>query len=694
MDVNCHSGSVEGFKNISSATFTEMESALLNKGPSFTPGWKNALNNKSLLKESQCEILHCVEQLKELNVSPAQLAEFGGGMLSIINDSLKELSLHRNSELTRAILSIQKKDGTTITKSDKTARMIAMDTSTYNTILEEATMQTGNFANCRKVLPTTRQAKFNGKLAKIAKRYEIGNDFVFNKLNKLKTSHPMPASTYVLPKDHKTGPLKGRPIVAALDGPGVHLARFLSRCLNNTLHKVPAHLVNCDSFLDKIKTLSCRENYGFASLDVVNLYGSIPKQRSSDDDFDIFDALRRFFNSYSEEDEFLRQLSVDDFLTLIDMALNNDFILYRDIEYTQTNGLSMGNPLAPQIAIIYMHFIEEEIRSREPGIVEWFRYIDDIFVVWNEQTNGERILTTANTINPHVKFTLEKPSAEGKLPFLDVAVYIKEKSFFYHLFIKKIHSGASLHWDSNCPTSQKLSILKNEFLRAKRRSRSPSDAATSYNMIKERFAANNYPTSVIRKVFYQFVHHFNPNILNHTKDTTKFLRFPFIDENFKRRAQNLLRRTGLQEHVKMWFDSGPSLRQIFRPHKEKPTCSADCEMCTWELQGRTSQCQKKNTIYKISCAYCDQIYIGETFRPTKTRLIEHTRRQDKNDAIAQHFDARHKDQTIKFKWEILHYNAKHHRKRKMLEAIEITQTPQEKLMNGCKGRELPMNINR
>jgi len=683
---------INGFKNISSIQFDEDEISLLNKGPSFTPGWKNVPKNKEFFQESKSEVLHCIDQLKHMDVSTAQLAEFGGGMINIIKDGIKTMFPRCKTSINKNIMSIQDKTDSVITKSDKTSRMIAMDKSAYDNILEEATIQTGNFAECRTVLPTTRQAKFNNNLVKIAEKYRV-DSFVFDKLVKLKTSHPYPASTYILPKDHKSGPLKGRPIVAALDGPGVHLARFLSNCLNNLLCNVPAHLMNCDTFLDKIKDIYFQESYSFASLDIVNLYGSIPKQKSQEESFDIFDALRRFFNSHSEDDQFLRKITVDDFLQLIDMALNNDFVLFRKNQYKQTNGLSMGNPLAPQIAIIYMHYIEQEIIAREPGILNWFRYIDDIFVVWKESTNANNILQTANSINPHIKFTIETPSTEGKLPFLDVNVYVQQNHFSYHLFIKKIHSGATLHWDSECPKSTKISILKNEFLRAKRRSSSPSNAEISYEMIRNRFAANNYPQSVIRSVFYQFVKGSRPSIIRNSKDTIKFLRFPFTDEQTKRRAQSLLRRTRLKDHVKLWFDSGPSLRQLFKPPKERPACDSDCMMCKWEAKDRKNQCQKKNTVYKIECTLCHKIYIGETCRPTKIRMVEHTRRNDKKDAIIQHFDADHAQEEVIFKWQILHFNAKHHNKRKILEAMAIKATPTDKLMNGCKGRDLPLNIN-
>ena len=87
---------------------------------------------------------------------------------------------------------------------------------------------------------------------------------------------PLPSSVYCLPKDHKKGELKGRPIHAATDTPATRLLTFLVKSLNNILTHVAAHLKNTQEFIDFISTLD--DIKGFYSLDVCNLYGSIPSK--------------------------------------------------------------------------------------------------------------------------------------------------------------------------------------------------------------------------------------------------------------------------------------------------------------------------------------------------------------------------------------------------------------------------------
>ena len=73
-------------------------------------------------------------------------------------------------------------------------------------------------------------------------------------------------------KDHKDGPLKGRPIVAA-----ARLSKFLSAELFELIRReVPTHLDSTQSFLRAISTFQVTIDCQFASLDIINLYGSIP----------------------------------------------------------------------------------------------------------------------------------------------------------------------------------------------------------------------------------------------------------------------------------------------------------------------------------------------------------------------------------------------------------------------------------
>ena len=68
----------------------------------------------------------------------------------------------------------------------------------------------------------------------------------------------------------------------------------------------------------------------------------------------------------------------------------------------------------------------------------WFRYIDDIFMIWTE---GEDYLKTflnyINSIHPTIKFTHEYSNSPNQtLPFLDVQVHLNNKQIQADLHTK------------------------------------------------------------------------------------------------------------------------------------------------------------------------------------------------------------------------------------------------------------------
>ena len=152
--------------------------------------------------------------------------------------------------------------------------------------------------------------------------------------------------------------------MAALDGPSTKLGPFLSRRLNNLLTSVEAHLKDTTTFLSFLEIINTAEITGFASLDVCSLYPSVPRYvDSNNNDKDVFVVTNEFLSIFAKDNEISSQITEQDILNLIHLALDEDYVLHQGKTYKQTNGLSMGNALAPQIAIIYINYIESEIKN-------------------------------------------------------------------------------------------------------------------------------------------------------------------------------------------------------------------------------------------------------------------------------------------------------------------------------------------
>ncbi|XP_068713298.1 fibronectin type III domain-containing protein-like [Montipora foliosa] len=180
---------------------------------------------------------------------------------------------------------------------------------------------------------------------------------------------------------------------------------------------------------------------GFCSLDVCNLYGSIPLEDLEDGTPGIFTIMRDFFSTHKSVID-LEHLSDDDFVSLLRLCITSDVVLIEGNSYSQKSGLAMDNNLAPTLAIIYMNNLDLEIQSSFNNSVHLKRYIDDMFIAWtNDNLTPDEIVTTANSVNTALKFTVEIPE-DNCLPFLDTIVTLHPHNgrFSTELYMKPIHS--------------------------------------------------------------------------------------------------------------------------------------------------------------------------------------------------------------------------------------------------------------
>ena len=133
----------------------------------------------------------------------------------------------------------------------------------------------------------------------------------------------------------------------------------------------------------------------------------------------------------------------DDFNSLLMLCLTSDSIYFNKKTVKQTCCIPMGNNIAPIAAIIYMHYIEEELRAKcESKLFFFVRYIDDVFFVADKKLDIDQLVTIANGINNKIEFTYELPNEENILPFLDVAITYNP----FKILIKPFHSKKILHF--------------------------------------------------------------------------------------------------------------------------------------------------------------------------------------------------------------------------------------------------------
>ena len=142
----------------------------------------------------------------------------------------------------------------------------------------------------------------------------------------------------------------------------------------------------------------------------------------------------------------------------------------------------MGTRVAPNVADIFMSFIDEEIIRRSNNFGEllfYRRYLDDILMIFRGSNNNlHNFIQDINNIHPSIKFTLQhtrKPSTDDcgceesdHIPFLDTSLSLSECKINSDLYRKPSDRNQYLlpsschppHCHQNIPFSLALRIIR------------------------------------------------------------------------------------------------------------------------------------------------------------------------------------------------------------------------------------------
>ena len=501
-------------------------------------------------------------------------------------------------------------------------------------------------------------------------------------VKELTPGHSRTPVFYGLPKDHKESvPL--RPVISACGGPTEKTSCLLERILHQLLNFVPAHLWDTRDFLDRLKAHS--EDTGitfdtiFFSIDVVNLYGSIPISEAIDAVLEKLAAHREEIDTFG--------LSHDDVRTLLRHCLEKNVFRFDDKFYRQTLGIAMGNPCAPPIAILFLdRFERQALENLEEKPSFFVRYIDDYAGLW---THGQQSLidfvTHLNSLHPTLRFTLEHSGGGSGVPFLDTLVTVASDDnatkIETELFIKPTNSGIILHYKSAHPTATKHNIARNQFRRAIKNSSNSDKEKVSIDKIWRLLVSNGYPKKILQRLLEEVRRGGRAERAGRAgqkRCTDGFLSLPYIDEELLCKIQSKVRKSGFK--IRIAWKNPKKLRNILiRSSLSKPQCPGGrrCNTCASGFKG---DCTQTNVVYCLNCKMCDEgeqsTYIGETKRPVRLRFNEHVRdavNKSEGTPMGDHFRMCHATDDvphIPLQVNIL-YKSKDHPDRKIAESIMI-----------------------
>ena len=158
----------------------------------------------------------------------------------------------------------------------------------------------------------------------------------------------------------------------------------------------------------------------------------------------------------------------------------------------------MGTRMAPNYAIIFMHYLETNFLTNYPKQPKiWLRFIDDIIMIWQYgRLELDKFLEALNNHHQKIKFTYT--ADQNEIPFLDTIVYRSSTNRIYmRIYHKPTDQKHYLHYYSAHPRNQKNSVPYGLLIRCKRICTEDhyfeQEAKKIYNQLKYR----KYPTTLL-----------------------------------------------------------------------------------------------------------------------------------------------------------------------------------------------------
>ena len=148
------------------------------------------------------------------------------------------------------------------------------------------------------------------------------------------------------------------------------------------------------------------------SVDLVGLYPNIPHDKG-------LSALQKRLELRRD-----KKVSTSTLVELTEVVLKNNVFTFGKKTLKQIRGTAIGTKFAPPYSILFMAELEEEIlREVELKPYLWWRFIDDIFFIWEHgEEKLKEFIDVLNKKHPTIKFTAEW--SKTQINFLDVTEFI------------------------------------------------------------------------------------------------------------------------------------------------------------------------------------------------------------------------------------------------------------------------------
>jgi hypothetical protein len=498
----------------------------------------------------------------------------------------------------KALIGLKRDDSVVVLPADKGRATVVMDRIVYEEKLDNL-LSGGEYAPLSKNPTSSIENKVKAVLRE--------NKCYFSKQQLFEISPQFSKSPhlYGLPKLHKDNiPL--RPIVSSIDSPTYRLSKYILPILTPLFGDSFSYIKNSGDFLEKLKDIQIVHSNVMVSYDVKSLFTNVPVAE-----------MLTIVKGKLESDNGLKErtkMPVGTIMELLTVCVENSYFQVNDKFYQQSSGLPMGGVLSPLLSNIYMDFFEQlALSSFDKTPKCWFRYLDDIFCIWEDDRQPHIFLDHINNLRTSIQFTLELENSDS-LPFLDVLVFKVGDSLHTKVYKKPTSTGQYLNYNSNHSESVKLALVQGLFSRAIRYTSREVDQETEIEAVFREMKSNGYPMHVLNKALKKA----KESLINTDQETPlTTVVIPYI-----KGLSEKMRRINNKFRIRTAFKNNKTIRSVVTG-----------------LRPNNSEYKTKNAVYKIGCS-CGRNYYGQTSRPTLVRMNEHrkllSKGEQKNSKLVEH----------------------------------------------------------
>ena len=376
---------------------------------------------------------------------------------------------------------LKKNNNIVIKPADKGGAIVIQDLTDY---IREGERQLNKEEHYRKIdKPEEMKKEFievvKNTLDK-AKAKELIDEDIYKILYR---SNPGTSNLYLLPKIHKANN-PGRPIINSVGSLTETLSAFVDEILRKYYKQVKSYVKDTTHFLQLTKELRVEAKEYLCTVDVTALYMNIPHK-------DGIKRALRFMEQYQATQTELTLVRY-----LLKPIIRMNYFEFNSQTYLQVSGTATGTRCALNYAIIFMGDLEEEFlegREKKPRVL--FRFIDDIFMIWN---HSRQDLDTFNEHHLTIKFTID--ISEYGLAFLDTFIYKEDGILKTRVYHKPTDNKQYLLYTSCHPLQQKNSIPYSLLIQARRICTKESEFIQEAKSIIRTLRQRKYPEEILRTV--------------------------------------------------------------------------------------------------------------------------------------------------------------------------------------------------